>query len=230
MEDSDSTKHDKLSNLARDLEAIEGSEGGVENPAELNAARDAVISAIEGVFESHYQFATSLDHYRAFFKAKHTWTTALEKIASVQGCSARTLYRLLENYEATKQLPLYFIDAMLEAGIDPAVTGNREVVQALASVPKPVSVAEAEASVNLVRSNVISMKRAVESSPSEVEEFARRIVRMFEARYRSYQGADRDDQIRFILEKVVNVLRADVRELHTYSRPDHVRKPAKGAC
>jgi cysteinyl-tRNA synthetase len=83
----------------------------------------------------------------------------------------------------------------------------------------------------MAHSRVIAMKRTAKAETALVElgsldEFTERIVRMFESRYRSYLPSSRDDEVRYILEKVVNCLRANVRELRTYSRADQVRKPA----
>lgn len=228
MDDSDSTNVDKLSDLARELEEIERREGGVEDHAGVNAAREGLISAMRGVFKSHYEFATSLDRYRHFYKAKKTWTVALEIIATVQGYSARTLYRLLRNYDDARQLPLVFVDVMREEGLDPTRGKNLGLVKSLTKAPEPASHADAKASLNVARANVVKITPSVQNALSELEQFTARIVRMFEFRYRTYHGTDRDDQILFVLEKIVNVLRADVRELRMYDRPDPVPKPAKG--
>jgi hypothetical protein len=146
-----------------------------------------------------------------------------------QGCSTRTLYRLLRNYDATRQLPLVFVDVMRNAGFDPALGQNRKVVKSLSRVATPASHADAKVSLHLARANVVRMAPTVKSAPNTLEEFATRIVRMFETRYRSYHGADRDEQIRFILERIVNVLGANVQELRTYRRSDRVPEPAKGS-
>jgi hypothetical protein len=230
MEDDDSKSFDNLSKLARDLEEIEQGEGGVKDPARASQVREGLIAAMRSVYKSHYEFAEWLDRYRNLYKAKKTSTVAIERIAATYGCSARTLYRLLSNYDDAQQLPLVFIDVMREEGLDPVRGENLQLVKALAETPKPASRAEAEASLNVARAKVVKMQTPVASTPQqpELEEFATRVVRMFKARYGSYSGPDRDDQIRFVLEKVVNVLGADVHELRTYGRPDRVPKPAKG--
>jgi hypothetical protein len=117
---------------------------------------------------------------------------------------------------------------MREEDLDPTRGENLSLVKSLTKAPEPASHAEAKASLKVARANVVKMKPAVANPPSELEDFAARIVRMFESRYRTYRGTDRDEQIRFVLEKVVNVLGADVRELRTYGRPDRVPKPVKG--
>lgn len=117
---------------------------------------------------------------------------------------------------------------MKEEGLDPVRGENRHLVKTLTMAPKPANHEEARASLKVARANVVKMTPAVQDAPSELEEFATRIVRMFEARYRSYHGEDRDQQIRFVLERVVNVLGANVQELRICDRPDRVPKPVKG--
>lgn len=229
MEDSDSTGIDKLSNLARELEDLERCEDGVEDPEMAEKARKGLISAMRGVYKSHYDFAERLDRYRKLYKAKKTSTAAMEKIATAYGCSSRTLYRLLGNFNDAKQLPLVFVEVMREEGLDPVRGENRSIVKSLTEAPKPATHAEAKASLNVARAKVGKMAPAVQTAQSKVEEFATRIVRMFEARYRTYREPDRDEQIRFVLERVVNVLGANVRELRTFGRPDRVPKPTKGS-
>ncbi|MFP5237654.1 MAG: hypothetical protein ACLGSD_17300 [Acidobacteriota bacterium] len=67
----------------------------------------------------------------------------------------------------------------------------------------------------------------VESAGIAIDEFTMGIIRMFEERFGSYRGADRDEQIRSVLERVVSALHADVRELRIDGRPDRVRKLAQ---
>ncbi len=230
MEDSDSTGIDNLSNLASELKEIEGREGGVKDPARADEVREGLIAAMRGVYKSHYDFAEWLDRYRKLYKARKTSTAAMEQIATTYGCSSRTLYRLLSNYDDAKQLPLVFVDVMREQDLDPVRGENQPLVKTLAAAPKPADRDEARAALNAARTNLVKMKPAVQSARSELEDFAARIVRMFEAQYGSYHGADRDEQIRFVLERVVNVLGADVHELRTYGRPDRVPKPGEGKC
>jgi hypothetical protein len=117
------------------------------------------------------------------------------------------------------------VEVMQEEGIDPVRTKNQPLVKELSAATKPADHKEARDALHAAQTNVVQMKPATQSAPTEVEEFAMRIVRMFEARYGSYRGADRDEQIRFVLERVVNVLGADVHELRTYGRSDRVPKP-----
>lgn len=272
MDESDSTGFDKLSNLAQELEEIERSEDGVEDPSQADEVREGLIAAMRGVFKSHYDFAVWLDRYLKVLRVKKTVTAAMEKIATAYGCSSRTLYRLLRNYDDAKQLPLAFVDVMREQRLDPVRTANKPLVDELIAVPKPADHDEAKASLNAARAKVAKMKPAVQSTPNDVgenrqavqnlatvpepanrderkaspraaakaadiataaqtppmdaEEFATRVVRLFEERFGSYRGEDRDEQIRFVLERVVKALNADVHELRTDNRPDPVRKPA----
>jgi hypothetical protein len=272
MDESDSTGFDKLSNLAQELEKIERSEGGAEDPSQADEVREGLIAAMRGVFKSHYDFAVWLDRYLKVLRAKKTVTAAMEKIATAYGCSSRTLYRLLSNYDDAKQLPLAFVDVMREQRLDPVRTANKPLVDELIAAPKPADHDEAKASLNAARAKVAKVKPAVQSTPNDVGEsrqavqnlatvpesancderkaspraaanaadiaaaaqtplmdaevFATRVVRLFEERFGSYRGEDRDELIRFVLERVVKALNADVHELRTDDRPDPVRKPA----
>jgi len=230
MKDDDSKQFDNLSNLAKDLKGIEN-QGGVDRADGLNEAREAVVVALRGVRASLYELAEALEGYHNYIKGEHIWTSVLDRVARGQGCSARTLYRLIENYKQTQRLPQFVIDAMIESRIEPTSTKNRDVVQIVAQAPEPATREEAMAAVKMAHSRVIAMKRTAKAETALVElgsldEFTERIVRMFESRYRSYLPSSRDDEVRYILEKVVNCLRANVRELRTYSRADQVRKPA----
>jgi hypothetical protein len=272
MDDSDSTGFDKLSNLAQELEEIERREGGAEDPSRADEAREGLIAAMRGVFKSHYDFAVWLDRYLKVLRAKNTVTAAMERIATAYGCSSRTLYRLLSNYEDAKQLPLAFMVAMQEQRLDPVRTANKPLVKELIAAPKPADHDEAKASLNAARAKVAKVKPAVQTTPNDVgenrataqtlttvpepanrdepkaspravakaaniaatqtppmdaEEFATRVVRLFQKRFGAYNGEDRDEQIRLVLERVVNVLHADVHELRTDNCPDRVREHAK---
>lgn len=254
MENSGPTGFDNLSKLTNELKEIEGRQGGVQDPARADEVREGLIAAMRGVYKSLYDFAVWLDRYRKLYKAKKTSTAAMERIAAAVGCSARTLYRLLENYYNAKQLPLIFVEVMQQEGIDPVLTKHQALVETLTEVPEPTNREEAKASLNTARAKVLKMPpvvrkaRTAPTAPTaptaetaqtaqtadttqiayiEIDEFATRVVRMFEERFGSYRGEDRDEQIRLVLERVVNVLNADVHELRTDGRPGRMCKPDK---
>lgn len=157
MENDDPKKSDNLSKLARDLEEIEGRNGGVTDPARANEVREGLVTAMRGVYQSHYEFAERLDRYHALFKEKKTATAAMERIAKEYGCSSRTLYRLLSNYDNAKQLPLVFVDTMREEGIDPVLGKHQSLVTILTTAPEPASGEEAKASLKTARAKVLKM-------------------------------------------------------------------------
>ena len=321
MENSGPTDFDNLSKFENELKEIEAREGGVKDPAQADEVRGGLIAAMRGVFKSHYDFAVELDRYHGLYKAKKVATAAMERIATAWGCSARTLYRLLSNYDNARQLPLVFVDVMREQGLDPVRTANRPLVnelvvsekpadheeaktsleaarakvielklaaratpidvgenreaeQNLATAPEPANHQEAKTSQRAVRAKVVKVKPRTETNPAKVggdpqavqnlanasepsnseeakipqpaarvktpkaapsaqtipsdaEEFSMCIVRMFQERFGAYDGEDRDEQIRLVLERVVNVLHADVHELRVDNGPDHVRTTAK---
>lgn len=104
---------------------------------------------------------------------------------------------------------------------------SRPAVQSLATTPEAEHRKQARVSPPAARSKVVKSAPPVQTTSNDVEDFAARIVQMFEAQYGSYQGADRDEQIRAVLERVLNVLGVDVHELRIDNRPDCVRKPAR---
>jgi AraC-like DNA-binding protein len=251
MGNSDSTGFDNLSKLTNELKEIEGREGGVKDPARADEVREGLVAAMRGFVKSLYHFAEQLDCYHNLFKAKKTATTAMERIATERGCSSRTLYRLLKNFNSSKQLSLFVMDEMREQGLDPVLGKHQPLVETLTAAPEPANREEAKASLKAARAKVVKMAPAARTASTvraappvgtaqtaqttdtaqiaeiEIEEFARRIVRMFEDRYGSYRGEDRDEQIRSVLERVVNVLHADVHELRTDNCPDRVGEHAK---
>ncbi len=222
---------DILSNLGEDLKEIEN-RGEIDNKSDLNEAREAVVAAIRGVRESLYQFAESLDCYRTFFRSEGTWRSVLDRIAQAQGCSSRILDRLFSSYTTVKsRLPQIVINAMIELRIEPTAGKNRAVTKAVEQASEPTTREEAIAAVKVANEKFIEMKRTarVEAAlvePGSVEDFAQRIVCMFESHYRTYSASDRDKELQYVLEKIVNNLRSNVRELRSYSRASQVPKPA----
>ena len=83
MEESHSSEPDKMSDLARELEAIERREDGVMDSAGANEAREALISAMRGVFKSHYDFAEKLDRYRKLIRPS---TSGLSPLRALRPC------------------------------------------------------------------------------------------------------------------------------------------------
>lgn len=232
MQDTDSAVVDKLSNLAAELEADERELGEVAADGRKKA-REEVVAALIAHREIVYRVVETLSRYRKFFKAKHTWLKILDRIAAARGCSTKTLRRLLSNYDKAQELEQAVVDEMLEQHIDPSLPRSRPVVEILARAPRPKNREEAAAAVSSARSNLIAMTNPPKTDPAaggpeSAEEFARRLARLVEPWYRGFSLEDRDVQLRYVLEKLVNRLRADIRELRIYSRPDQVRKPAAG--
>ena len=157
MDDNEPKEFDNLSNFARDLQEIEGRDGGVTDPARANEVRDGLISAMRGYVKSLYDFAEQLNRYHKLFKSKKTATVAMVRIAVERGCSSRTLYRLLESLRKSKQLPLIFMDAMREEGIDPLRGKNQLLVKTLTAAPEPANRKEAESSLKAARTKVLKM-------------------------------------------------------------------------
>jgi hypothetical protein len=168
--------------------------------------------------------------YRSYFKARQSWTAVLDIIAKAMGMGSRTLSRLISNSEQALKLPQYVLEEMIELKLDPTETKNRGVVAELARAPKPSSREQAAENVKSVYSAHLAVKKAAKrpatsSDPDSLDDFARRIVRLFEGRLRSMPPSTRDTDIRYVLQKVAKALRADVVDLKTYNQPDPVQKP-----
>lgn len=228
MQDADSKGLDKLSDLAADLEVAESELGEVPAAKQLQEAREEVVASLILHRGSLYRLDDALSQYRAFFKAEHMWLKVLDKIATAYGCSAKKFTRLLEKYDTAGGLGPFLFDKMLEQRIDPRLPRNRLVVEMLEKAPKPADREAATAAVKAAK--VLTMKRTAANSSQQAvqgdDAFACRIKKLVDPWYHTFPLETRDAELRYVLEKLVNTLRADVRELRIYSRPDQVRKPA----
>jgi hypothetical protein len=150
-------------------------------------------------------------------------------IAETINRDERTIYRIIEDFERASQLSAIVLDAMEAQKIDPAAPKNAPMVQKLVTMPTPETTKQAEAVVAVVHSeHVLRRKEAkARKKPHEesVHEFAARVLRQFENRFASIPSLQRDSEIRFVLELIVNTLRSEIRELRQYSRPSLVPKP-----
>jgi hypothetical protein len=142
------------------------------------------------------------------------------------------VYRIISVYERASNLPETVVDALVERNIDPAAGKNVELVDNLLQMPRPETRQEAATAVteafekHSARKRLAKKKKAAKSEKASVEEFAAHIVKQFEGRYRSAAPDVRDAEVRYVLERVVNTLRAEIRELRRFGRPALVPGPA----
>ncbi len=227
----DSDAFAKLANLRHQLKAAEKAdsvEGGI---LALKQTRETVIAAIQAFQHSRYALGRALCAYRSYFKAEGSWTQAVKIIAENIGVGERTVYRLMEGYESASRLPQTMLEVLEEQKIDPAAGKNSDLVDNLLEMPAPKTREEAASAVKAASQSHLEKKRAAKKAIAKLsqrdglDQFAHRILKQFGERYRSVKAERRDEEVRYILELVVNTLRSDIRELRQYGRPALVPKP-----
>jgi hypothetical protein len=223
-------KFDKLSNLARELESIEQKHAQVKD-AEITQARSAVVSQVSKYRDSRFQLGRVLRNYKAQYRADGGWVAAAKIIGEVLNRDERTVFRIIDDYERASKLPQIVIEAMEAQKLDPAAPKNAGIVGKLAQMPEPSTRKKADSVVARMHTeHTIGKKvaRAAKNRDKEsLEEFAKRILCHFQNRFGSMPQEKRDADLRYVLELVVNSLRAEIRELRLYGRPTQVPKPVK---
>ena len=116
---------------------------------------------------------------------------------------------------------------MREQQIEPAAAKNSDLVEILLKMPEPKTSEKASAVVLEALKKQVLQKAKKASVKADLETFSERIVKQFEDRYRSATPQQRDAEVRYILELLVNRLRAPIRELRQFGRPTLVPKPKK---
>ena len=220
-------KFDILSNLREELRKVEPAHFATGSD-DIHQARENLIAAVRSYMNSRYHLGRALRAYRAFFKSERMWVEAAKVIAASIGRSERTLFRMIEDFERASQLPAITIEAMQDQNIDPAAGKHMEKVEELLKMPEPQTREEAATAVTAVVKRQAAQKRkrvASVRSKADPEVFADGIVKQFEDRYGSLSAEERDAVLRYVLERVVNKLRSQIRELRQYSRPALVPKP-----
>lgn len=220
---------DNLSNLSEQLQRVEETDlnGG---SYEWSQSRKVVVSAVQGYRHGRFDLGRALRAYRMHFKAQRTWVVAAQTIADARGCCRKTVFRVIADYERAQGLPLIMVEAMLDQEIDPAEAKNSKITESLLQMPEPETPKEAVASVaKAVQERMKRKKAAVRAKHARagVEDFAKRILRQFEDRYRTADRLLRDDEVKYVLELLVNTLRIPIRELRQYPRPALVPKPGQ---
>ncbi len=222
-------KSDKLSYLADRLKALEQGQvnkGGVE----LNRARTAVVMIVSAYRETRFNLGRVLHEYKAYFKAERGWTAAAQAVADAISRDERTVYRIIANYERASHAPTILLEAMEAQKIDAAAPKNAALIQKIVEMPAPATPTEAKEIVARVSNEIAVMKRerraARKSVTKDIEEFAGAMVRQFESQFGKMPPRQRDAELRYVLERIVNTLRADIKTLRQFSRPALVPNPA----
>jgi predicted RNase H-like nuclease (RuvC/YqgF family) len=202
-----------------------------EISVELAHARGAVASALPSFRSSRMNFGRILRAYKVHYKAARGWTAALQVIAEGLGCDERTVDRLIKDYERASQLPPITVEAMEAQKIDPAAHRNAPVVEKLVQMSPPASREEAVEAVKVAYQKHQEKKRArtpaaTTSASVSVEEFSRRVVKLFRERYRKMELKLRDAEVRYVLGQVVAELGIDDSELQNFTRDAVARRAA----
>ena len=155
---------------------------------------------------------------------------AARMIAAALDRDERTVFRILDDYERVAQLPAIVLEAIRVQNIDPAARKHAALVENLLQMREPETREEARAVVagavqEQVKRKQQKRKAISKSITTDIEEFANKVVRQFQERYRSAPLQDRDEEIQYILELVVNTLQAPIVELRQFSQPALVPKP-----
>jgi hypothetical protein len=218
-------KLDNLSTLKQLLRKLEPSQLAYDKS--LRQAREGLIGALRTYSHSRYDLGRALRAYREYFKVERAWMEAAKVIAAAIDRDEKTVFRIIEAYEKAAQLPAMTIKVMLDQDIDPAAAKHARVVEKLLRIPEPKTSEEAAADVTEAFRTLVLEKAKQASAKPDLEAFAERIVKQFEDRYRSAAPQQRDAEVQYILELLVNTLRAPIRELRQFGRPTLVPKPPK---
>ena len=219
-------RFDKMSNLSTELQRVEKTYIPTES-AKLAQTRNSVVGGLQAFGNSRFQLGRVLRQYKMHFKSGHGWVAAAKLIAAAMDREERTVFRIIEDYERASQLPAILLEAMLEQQIEPAAAKNIDVVEALLRIPEPKTSEKASAVVREAFKTHVLQKTKKASAKPDLEAFANRIVKQFEDRYRSAAPQQRDAEVQYILELLINSLRAPIRELRQFGRPTLVPKPSK---
>lgn len=220
---------DKMSNLRTQLCKLEEPRIGC-NRTDLRQAREGLIGALTAYTNRRYNLGRALRVYKDYFKAEHAWVAAAKVIGAYLQRDEKTIYRMIEDCERADRLPAITIEAMLDENIDPAKHEHADAVEELLEMPEPRTAEEAAATVATAMKQRSERKRNKTSSrkaKAGLEEFTDWIMKQFEERYRSVPRDQRDRELQYVLELIVNTLHAPIRELREFSGPALVPKPAK---
>lgn len=189
---------DKLSNLTTDLLFIERGEAGSEDFCKLEPARHSLIDAIRGLKHSRFALGRALTGYRTLYKQEGLWQRAEKKIAAALGCNPRTISRIIEDSQAAAGLHPFVLEAMEQHRKDPGKKKNAPVVDELLKRPIPKSLREANAEVqSAVSKFAIERKGKAKPALDPVEEFACKIVKLFEGRFEKLSQDTRISELQY---------------------------------
>ncbi len=214
---------DKLSVLDATLESIEA-KFEVPNGSE---PREWVVAAARSFKQSRYNLASALWAYRETFPEHQTfppqrgWTSAVSAIAAALGCTTRTVWRLLEDYERAQSVPRSLRDAMMLAGYDPAKKGNERLLsRVVAQIDSDVEPSPEQAA-DMVKRAIREIKAdRISRQCDRSRKFARKgdyVATLREQIQRSLQDVPSDERTRVLLAAVNEVAFHMLGFLHSFT-------------
>lgn len=90
---------DVFDNLSKTL-ADQAGRLGPDDAKLEEALRPLMVEALKGLSHDQSEVGRLLCEYRSVYKSKGHWTRIAKEIGTVINCSARTIYRMIDNYEA----------------------------------------------------------------------------------------------------------------------------------
>lgn len=224
------SKSTDLSKLSAGLQKIEV-KFIKEDVADLQLLRHNVCKTSLVYKQSRIDFGLALHAYREVFKPERGWIKAAQEIATHVGCGERTIRNIVDDYERILRVPTPIIQAIRNEGLDPTAKKNMPLInKVLTMIPSAEGLEPEEAAetVKAAIAGIAEMKRLSrgrEEPTGELETFAKRIVGMFEERYRYVGVEKKNEELQIVFELVNASLRCDVRHLKQHGRPNLVRMP-----
>jgi len=159
MKTEEGKKSDGLSDLGAWLRELECEHVDNEDGTAI-AARNELVDMTKHYHHSRYRFGNALANYKAFYAEDGGWVAAAEVIGRAIGRDKRTIFRILEDYERTCNVPSKAIQAMEVLGKDPAAKKNAPIIDTLRTMePADIELAP-EASVETAIHVVAAQKAA----------------------------------------------------------------------
>jgi len=196
---------DNLSNLdtalAAQLREIE-TEFEAEGPA---GVRDELVQAATCWRRSTFRLRRALAQYKDLYRESKGWIQAARLIADSLGVDERTIHRWVAQYEDVSSVPSPTINALEDAGLDPAAPKNTKLLgKVLTMLPKDSEPTDDEAKDALVRAKVemqASRPRRLGPAPKPKTRIDQSFAYL-EKLYADVDPATREAELKEVVERV----------------------------
>lgn len=130
MDDTVNKRDSNCDDLEEALKILEEEAFGGNVPEDMDKVRRDLLETLKLANAPRLQKGLVLGRYKASLTTDAMWTRARQTIARrYTGYSSRnSVHTLIENAQHAVKLPQPMLDAMMEAGLDPATTVNRSLV------------------------------------------------------------------------------------------------------